>query len=1047
MRTNLNGILTLLLAFVVHLSFAQDKTISGTVTDQDGLPLPGVNILVDGTTKGTQTDFDGNYSISASEGQVLLFTYIGQKPSRAVLGVSTSVNVVMELDAQALEEVVVTALGIKRSEKSIGYAVQNLKGESIAETQEPNLINALTGKVSGAQITNSSGAAGASARIVLRGATSITGNNEPLFIIDGVYIDNSSQGDADAFGGIDLPNGAADINPNDIASVSVLKGPSAAALYGLRAANGVILITTKKGKKSSAIGVTINTTISFENPLILPSFQNSYGQGNVSNYFEWIDGTQANGGVDESWGPPLDVGLSFTQWNSYTVDGAPLPWVSRPNNIKDFYDTGMTTQQNISLNGGGENSSFRLSFGGFDQKGMVPFTDFKRYTVGGNFTQDLNDFISAGLNVRYIKSGSDNIVNQGYDNSNPTQQINGFSGRNVDFAALRDWRSLPLSPEGTAAAGTPLNWNTVFQNNPFWGLETNTNEFKKDRVIGGANINIKFSDKLSMAARTGIDYWSAVTTLERAQGTNNFPEGAFSVDTQSRYEINTEAILTYKTPIGPNFDFSINVAGNSLLRTFDQVSMAANQLELPDVYNISNVKSGVTPVISNFRSEQRINSIFGFGQFAYKDFLFLDFTARNDWASILPVENNSFFYPSATLSAVLSDALSLNKETVSLLKIRGGWAEVGSVGSLDPYQLQPVFQFSDTPFGSTTRAFFPSLLNNPTIGPETTSGWEVGIDARFFENRLRFDGTYYDQTSKDLIVDVQVSSTSGIGSTIQNVGEMRNSGYEITLGGDIIRSEDWSLGLDLNFGQNTNEVVSLGNNLETLILGNQWGLNTEARVGEPYGILFGPAFERSPDGEVVYSNGLPQLDASNQILGNIQPDWVGGANLSLRWKDLSFDALVDAKIGGDIYSITNTWGVYSGILEETIVGRETGIVGQGVKQDSDGNFVANDVVVPAKTYYQTAFGNQVAESSVFDASYVKLRQLSLTYSIPLDMFRNVPVQSMSFSLIGRNLAILYKNAPHIDPESAFSSSNANQGLESGQIPSARQIAFSINAKF
>jgi len=1047
MRTNLNGILTLLLAFVVHLSFAQDKTISGNVTDQDGLPLPGVNILVDGTTKGTQTDFDGNYSISASQGQVLLFTYIGQKPERAVIGVGTSINVVMQLDAEALEEVVVTALGIKRSEKSIGYAVQDVKGESIAETQEPNLINALNGKVSGAQITNSSGAAGASSRIVLRGASSITGNNEPLFVIDGIPIDNSNQGDADAFGGIDLPNGAADINPNDIASVSVLKGPNAAALYGLRAANGVILITTKQGSKSQAIGITINSTVSFENPLQLPSFQNSYGQGNVSNFFEWVDGTQSNGGVDESWGPPLDVGLSFVQWNSYTVDGAPLPWVSQPDNIKDFYDTGITTQNSISLQGGGENSSFRLSFGGFDQKGMVPFTDFRRHTVGGTFTQDLNDFISAGLNARYIKSGSDNIVNQGYDNSNPTQQINGFSGRNVDFAALRPWRDLPLSPVGTNAEGTPLNWNTVFQNNPFWGLETNTNEFKKDRVIGGANINFKFSDKLSLVARTGIDYWTAVTTLQRAKGTNNFPEGMFTVDNQSRYEINTEAIFTYKTPIGANFDFSINVAGNSLVRNFDQVFMAADQLELPDVYNISNVKSGVTPRISNFRSEQRINSLYGFGQLAYKDYLFLDFTARNDWASILPPDNNSFFYPSATLSAVLSDVLNINKETVSLLKVRGGWSEVGSVGALAPYELQPVFQFSTVPFGSTTRAFFPSALNNPTIGPETTSGWEEGVDARFFGNRLRFDATYYDQTSKDLIVDVQVSSTSGIGSTIQNVGEMRNSGYEIQLGGTIVQTKDWTLGLDFNFGQNTNEVVSLGNNLETLILGNQWGVNTEARVGQPYGILFGPAFERSPDGEIVFSNGLPQLDASNQILGNIQPDWVGGGNLSLRWKDLTFDFLVDAKVGGDIYSITNTWGMYGGILEETLVGRETGIVGQGVKDDGAGNFVPNDVVVPAKTYYQTAFGNQVGESSVFDASYVKLRQMSLSYNIPLDLFRNIPIQSMSFSLIGRNLAILYKNAPHIDPESAFSSSNANQGLESGQIPSARSIAFSINAKF
>ncbi|MDB2606497.1 TonB-dependent receptor, partial [Zobellia sp.] len=628
-----------------------------------------------------------------------------------------------------------------------------------------------------------------------------------------------------------------------------------------------------------------------------------------------------------------------------------------------------------------------------------------------------------------------------------TQQINGFAGRNVDFQALRDWRNLPLAPVGTAAEGTPTNWNTVFQNNVYWQLETNTNAFDKDRIIGGANITLNLTPELSLTGKTGIDSWSSSINRRRAKGSNSAPEGSFSLETERRFEINSEMLLSYSTKLNDDFDLSLNLGANSLKRSYDRVYQEAEQLELPDVYNISNVKSGTTAISTNEIQEQRINSIFGFGQFAFKNYLFLDFTARNDWSSILPVANNSFFYPSATLSAALSDIFSMNKEYVSLFKLRGGWSKVGSTGTLEPYQLQPVFEFSDTPFGSTSLAFYPNLLNNPNIGPETTTGYEFGMDLRLFKNRLRFDATYYDQTSKDLIVEVDVSSTSGIGQTLQNIGEMRNKGIEIQLGGTLVRTDDLTVDLDINFASNENEVVSLGDNLQTLRLGGQWNVDTEARVGQPYGVIFGPAFERSPDGQVVYSNGLPQIASESKILGDISPDWTGGANLSVNYKNWSFSGLVDAKIGGDIYSITNTWGRFGGILEETLVGRETGVVGDGVKLAEDGTYVPNDVIVTAKQFNQAAFSNSVAESSVFDASYVKLRQLSLGYSIPRSLFQNTPLQSFVISVVGRNLAILHKNAPHIDPESAFSDSNGNQGLESGQIPSARSIGVNINVKF
>lgn len=1040
MKTKFSGILTLLLAFFVQLTFAQEKTISGTVSDESGLPLPGVNIIVKGTTNGTQTDFDGKYSIKANTGDILSFTYLGLKSQEVKVGTSSTLNVTMMEDAAVLDEVVVTALGIKREEKALGYSVQSIKGEGLTEARESNISNAISGKVAGVQVTGTSGSVGASSRIVLRGNSSITGNNEPLYVVDGVPVDNRSFGNAGSGGGVDLPNGAADINPDDIESITVLKGPNAAALYGLRAGNGVIVITTKRGSGSKKFSVSVNTNMTFSNPLILPNYQNSYGQGG-SNYFEFVNGAGAGvgDGVDESWGPPLDVGLEFIQWNSQLNGGVPLPWVSYPDNVKDFLDTGVNISNNVSLS----TDKVRLSIGNSDEKGMVPFTELKKTTIGFNGTLDIGDRFTANVAATYFNIDSGNLPISGYNNENPFQQFI-WSARQVNFSDLRDWRNFPLAAAGTAAEGTPLNWNTNFQNNPYWVLETNTNTFEKDRIIGNVDLTYQLNDWLSLNAKVGTDFYTQLETSRQAKGSNNAPDGTYT-EIQRRFEeINSSVLVSINKDINEDFSFSLNLGANQMKREYNSTFGSLPALELPNLYNLSNLQTGATATLNNTDRNQDIHSIYGYGQIAFKNFFFIDFTARNDWASILPVENNSFFYPSVSASLVLTDALDIRSDNVNFLKIRGGWSKVGSTGALSPYNLTPTFGLGNTGFGN--QASLPNTQFNPNLKAETVTGIEFGIDGKFFQNRLRFAATYYDQQSEDLLVPIQVSAATGYTSIWDNVADMSNKGIEIQLGATVLETEDFSFDIDLNWAKNENEVTSLGE-LDSYLLGGQWGLNLEARPGLPYGLLVGRDFERDPSGQVIYENGLPVIDQDYKVLGDIAPDWTGGANFSIRYKNFDFSTLIDAKIGGDVHSMTYAWGRYAGTLEETLIGRETGVVGNGVMSDGNGGFVANNVVVPANVFNQATYSNSVESSAIFDASYVKLRQMTIGYSLPKSLLKNTPIEALKFSIVGRNLAILYKKAPHIDPETGFSSANGNQGQEFGQYPSARNIGFNINLKF
>ncbi|WP_159022773.1 SusC/RagA family TonB-linked outer membrane protein [Formosa sp. L2A11] len=1058
MKTKFSGILTLFLALVVQVTFAQEKIISGTVSDEAGLPLPGVNIIIKGTSQGTQSDFDGNYTLSATSGDELSFSFMGYKTKTITIGASKTVNLVLSQDLSELDEVVVTALGIKKDEKAIGYASQQLKSEAISDVPTTNVVNSLSGKIAGVNITQSSGDIGASSRITIRGVSSIYGNSQPLIVIDGAVIDNNTYTGSSS--GTDVPNGLADINPQDIETINVLKGGAATALYGMRGTNGVIVITTKSGKQSKTLGIEINSSVSFSNAYIFPDYQNSYGQGHSQSYFEFVDGTGydkgafgGDGGVDESWGAPLDAGYEFIQYSSFINDPnnpQAQPWISHPNSVRDdFYQTGITTDNTISFSGGTDTSSYRLSLGYLDSKGIVYNTDLKKYNISGSANYELGDKWTVGFTARYINSSSDQRNAVGYgDIDNQVGQLV-WSARQVDWSQLKDWKNLPLVDLGDGVT-TPLNWNLAYNNNPFWALDKNLHPWSRNRLIGTANIGYQISDALSLNMSTGIDYFDDSRETMRSAGTNGYTNGYYSLTKRNRYEVNTQAILSYNKKFGSNeqFGLSLSAGGQSMVNKYTAFQGVAENLVLDGLFNLSN--SSGAPLLTDDSSEYKINSLFATGQISYNDYLFLDFTGRNDWASVLPINNNSIFYPSASLSAVVSDILNIQSNAVSFLKLRASWAETGSAGPLAPYSVTPTYSLSSYPLnGSTPTAIYPDTLWNSDITAQTETAEEYGIDARFFSNRVRLDFTYYDKKNEDVIMPLQVSGSSGFTNVWKNAATITNKGVEVILGLDVIRNggDGFNLGLDLNFAKNTNEVSNIeGEGVINLEYGSLWNVNTQARNGEAIGTIWGPAFERTDSGAILYENGLPVIGDS-KVLGNSQADWVGGVAINASWKGFTFRTLFDIKQGGDVYSQTNTWGNLSGVLEETLEGRETGVVGVGEMSDGNGGYIPNDIVVDAQNYYSSAYNQNVAESSVFDASFVKWRELSISYSIPNKLIANTGLDAINLGVNIRNLAILSRNAPHIDPETAFGTSIGQQGLEYAQTPSTRTIGVNLNVKF
>lgn len=1014
----------------------ESKVVMGTVVSSNtSMPLSGVQITVKGLTIGTVSARNGRFSIVVpTSATTLVFSLIGHKTAEATIS-ADMLEVAMEQAAIGLEGIVVTALGVRREKRSLGYSVQQITGAELTEVPEINLVNSLQGMIAGVRVT-AAGPMGGSARIVIRGANSITGNNQPLFIVDGIPVDNSAPRNA-GYGGIDYGNAVQDIDPANIESISVLKGPNAAALYGSRAANGAVVITTKSGRGNA--GFSFSTSFTAENPLKLPDYQNVYGQG-VNGEFQFVDGAGAGTWdfVDESWGPRMD-GRLIDQFT-----GPNMPWIPHPDNVRSFFRTGMTSNTNISFSQASDQGDVRLSLTRTSVEGMAPSESIRKTSIALKGGLKMSERFSTQASLNYTNQNADNRMGTGYDEDNPMQSFIWF-GRQVDMDALRNYRCTETSPTACTEGGQ-FNWNYNYHNNPFWEQEVNTNNDTRDRLLGHVSATFQLNDWITMTGRIGRDWYrehrKAVTAFHSLDDAG---DGGFRESTRFQAETNADLILTAARQLTDNITLDITTGGNIRATEFQSAGVSVSALTAPGIFTIDNASA--SPIPTDFESHKKVRSVYGSVSLNYRGFLNVDFTGRNDWSSTLPLDNYSYFYPSVSSAFVFSEALGWESDFFSSGKIRASWTRVGN--DTGPYQLASVYN-AQTAFGSAPMFSVPNALPNASLKPEETTAYEFGADLGFMNERMGFVLTFYNSQTRNQILGVQVSASSGYTSQILNAGEVKNFGYEVLFRATPVLGDGFQWDVTVNWGKNNSEVTELYGDLETLVLGSYWSMNIEARKGEAYGVFFGNGYLMDDDGNwILDSRGRPQRDTNRSVLGNYNPDWIGGIQNRIRYGRLALSVLVDGQRGGDIFSVTNWFGEYAGVLKSTLRGRgvdfcDPGIIVPGVFADGSVNGDGvNDVTVCPESYFGRNYGNQAA--GIDDATYVKLREVRLGYKIPSSFMGRFGFVSGDIALIGRNLLLWAPNIDNIDPETAFDASNV-QGIEFGQYPSSRSIGLSLSIR-
>lgn len=1032
---------------------AQVRQLSGKVTAaEDGLGLAGASIIYKGTNVGTNADADGNFSFSVPGDGTLVISYVGFLIKEMPIGNQSKFDIKLDADTRQLAEVVVTAFGIEREKKALGYTVQEVKGSALTESRSTNVANALSGKIAGVRV-QANGGPGSGSTIQIRGASSVSGNNQPLIVIDGVPMEQTA---SKTWGG-----GISEINPDNIKEMSVLKGPNAAALYGSRAANGVILITTKNGQGTKGLGVDINSNITFERPWIKPNFQNTYGGGN--GYRTWYnDGWSGNitdpaeiaqyravydaryplvgsEGTDESWGAPMD-GRLVRQW--WTGDDV-APLTPQPNNWDEYWNTGRTTTNSIALNGGNDKGYFRLGLSRVDQTGIMYYNDFHRNNFRINSGYNLTKNLSITLSGEYIKSGSDN-------KSYGSGQEFIWSHRHVSWAQLRDYESYIGVHNQRGKDTDPPNWQHTFFTNPYFSQKKLPQSNEKDRLLGNIALNYKILPSLSLMIRSGTDYWSDtrinVSNFLRVRNGVRTP-GRYSEEVLRSQETNSDFMLTYNKNINADFGLNVQVGGIKRTNYYKRNYFYVGELVVDGLYNAGNSVPSQNTIESEIRKSET-QSLFGTANLSWKDALFLDLTARNDWSSTLPANARSYFYPSASLSAVLTELFDVKSNVFTFGKVRASYAQVGNDAT--PYQLAQTYLASGSWNGAVPKFSENTQIANSGLKPEITTGLELGADLRFLKGKIGLDVTYYNQTTKDQILGVEISKASGYNTRILNAGKITNKGVEISISGTPLKLPGgFSWDVSLNWARNRNKVVELAEGLTTYTLATQRGMSSEARVGQPYGTFYGVGFQKY-NGQVIYgANGLP-LTAAGQKLGNIQPDWIGGMLNTFNYKGWSLSALVDVRMGGDIYDEGTGTARWTGQYAETALGREEGVIGQGVREvtaaDGSKSYIPNDIIVTANQLYGYSNPRNYHESAIFDASYVKLRELSLGYTFSPSLLKKVKIQSAKISLVGRNVWMIFKNTPHIDPEIDAKGGN-QQGFGYGELPSSRSIGANLSLSF
>ena len=1075
MKLKLKRVLVLVFALIFQFALAQEKSASGMVTDAGGAPLPGVNVKIKGTNKGVSTNFDGSFKITASTEDILVFTFLGMQRKEVASAIGMTVKLIE--DAQTLEGVVVTALGIKREKKSLGYGTQKVDGDEVSKLPSSNFVNNLSGKVSGLQI-KTSGNLGGSTNVVIRGYKSLSGTNQALFVIDGIPLDNSNTNGANQTNGrigYDYGNAASDINPDDVESINVLKGAAATALYGSRAANGAIMITTKKGKSGQkGIGVTYNTSVSvgWVDKTTFVDYQTQYGQGYFGNRFrttvdingDGLADTSVRTGDDASYGPAYNSSQLVYQWDSFVPESPnyrkATPWKIADNTPIEFFQNPVSTSNTIALNGGNNMGTYNFSYTNFTATGLLPNSKQNKNSFIGNASYKLNDRLTATFMGNYINTKTLGRNGTGY-NGNIVSNFRQWWATNADINQLKDiyfntnknytWNATSF---GNAA---PAYWN-----NPYFERYESYQNDNRNRFIGNASLNYKLTEALNVTGQVSVDTYNETQQERLANGSyggNSF--GIAQSNESSGYqkfvrdfsEFNYDLMLNFNKNITSELNLK-GVAGINIRRsnTNSLLTSTSGGLYVPFLYAINN---SVNPVESPLETETRrgVNGYYVSASLGYRDFIYLDGTFRRDVSSTLPQGNNTYTYPSLSTSFVFSNLLNLS--WLDLGKIRVGYAEVGNDAPYNSLKDQFV---KPSPFTSPLFSV-ASTKNNPNLLPERTNSWEVGLEMQFLKKRIGFEVSAYKTNTINQITPISVSESTGYSTLVINAGNIENKGLEVSLNLIPFKTSNFRWDITTNWSKNISMVKELYPGITNLQLGSfQGGVSVNATLGQPYGMIQGSDYEYVNGQRVIDpSTGKYVITSTNdKNLGTFTPEWIGGINNKFTYKNVTLSFLVDVQKGGKVFSLDRWYGEGTGIYSNTVGTNDLGnpirntlvngggVILPGVFADGTPNNVRLDTSNGLDGYF--GYLGSANSDYVYDASYIKLREATLGYTFSKKALGNSNLQELYLGFSGNNLWIIQKNLPDADPEAGLSSGNI-QGFQSGVLPVARTIAFNLKVKF
>ncbi|WP_057935741.1 SusC/RagA family TonB-linked outer membrane protein [Algoriphagus resistens] len=1060
MKKNYAITLLFLLGFLASMPLYAQQTIQGKVTAQeDGNPLPGVSIVIQGTSIGTVTDLDGNYSISVPGSEsVLVYSFIGYTTQRKIVGNTSEINIALTEDVSQLGEVVVTALGITRDERSIGYATQEVTGENLTYTKEQNVLGSLSGKVAGVQVTGSSGASmGGTQKIKIRGVNSISGGGEPLMVVDGTPISNSNFSGSS---GQDYGNLGQDINPEDIETINVLKGPAASALYGIRGQYGVIMITTKKGKKGSDVKVELSSAVFVDKVANLMPYQNLYGGGSSQTWRTLPNGDKyVDMSVDESWGPKMDGTLARHVMSFYAQDptyGQLTPFIAHPDNIKDYYQTGTNVNNGVTITGGGANSNFRVSLNDTRIQGVEPNTSLKRNNVGLGLGVDLTDKLRITTNINYAANKG---RRPGQGSEDGSRYLGQWFQRSLDMNRLKDYKY----DDGTflhwnlrrpsTSTGEVSNFNPLYWANPYFLAYENYSDDNRDRFFGDVGVSYQILPELKVSAFVRSDtYTQNINSRASFGGTG---VSGYSIGKYQNTEMNYELLAQYNK-VWNKLSLDANVGGNLYDRNYSYLSMATvGGLTSPGFYNID--ASIDRPETNSYQQNKQIKSAYAMVSLGYNNTYFVDASLRNDNSSTLPVDNNSYWYPSISASWVFSELI--RSQTMTLGKLRLSYAQAGS--DLSPYSTTSFFDVG-TNYSTTNTLTVPDNLNNPNIKPSFAHSYEAGVDFKFYEGRVGLSFTYYNQRNENQILNLDVSGTSGYGSATINAGEIVNKGLELAITATPFRLDDFNWDISFNLSRNRNEVVELYPGIDVYQYGSTTYSSTSSYlnsyVGKPFGSLVGQAYQRDEaTGKILLgSNNMPLYTDATHDFGTVLPDFTGGFQNVLNYRNFQLAAMIDFQAGGQFFSRSKMLAVRTGLDPVSAATNDKGMNvrdpledGGGVKVEGISAETGEEVTayVDAKAYYGVV-GRRIYEDWLYDASFIRLREVSLGYNFNKGQYARLPVENVRVALVGRNLAMLFQNAPKgINPAELSTGSQAIGWYESGQLPSVRSFGFNLNVTF